>query len=65
MILRKQYERAKITLSTSQTASISCDSLYEGHDFMDNITRSMFEKLNELFKSTLNPVVQVMKKMIL
>ena len=60
--LRTQCERAKRTLSTATTASIICDSLYEGHDFMDNISRAMFENLNdELFRSTMNPVAQVLK----
>ena len=60
--LRTACERAKRTLSTAATASIVCDSLYEGHDFMDNISRAMFENLNdELFRSTMNPVAQVLK----
>ena len=60
--LRTACERAKRTLSTATTASIICDSLYEGHDFMDNISRAMFENLNdELFRSTMNPVAQVLK----
>lgn len=49
-------------MKTMITASIVCDSLYEGHDFMDNISRAMFENLNdELFRSTMNPVSQVLK----
>ena len=60
--LRTACERVKKTLSTSTTALIMCDSLYEGHDFMDNISRAMFENLNdELFRSTINPVAQVLK----
>jgi L1 cell adhesion molecule like protein len=60
--LRTACERAKRTLSTATTASIICDSLYEGHDFMDNITRAMFENLNdELFRSTIAPVGQVLR----
>ena len=60
--LRTACERAKRTLSTATTASIICDSLYEGHDFMDNISRAMFENLNdELFRSTMDPVAQVLK----
>jgi molecular chaperone DnaK (HSP70) len=42
-------------------ASIMCDSLDEGHDFMDNISRAMFENLNdEVFRSTMTPVAQVL-----
>ena len=60
--LRTACERAKRTLSTATTASIVCDSIYEGHDFMDNISRAMFENLNDdLFRSTMNPVAQVLK----
>ena len=60
--LRTACERAKRTLSTATSASIVCDSLYEGHDFMDNISRAMFENLNdELFRSTMNPVAQVLR----
>jgi L1 cell adhesion molecule like protein len=60
--LRTACERAKRTLSTATSASIICDSLYEGHDFMDNMTRAMFENLNdELFRSTMQPVAQVLK----
>ena len=60
--LRTQCERAKRTLSTATTASIMCESLYQGHDFMDNISRAMFENLNdELFRGTLNPVAQVLR----
>ena len=60
--LRTACERAKRTLSTATTASIICDSLYEGHDFMDNISRAMFENLNdELFRSTIDPVAQVLR----
>jgi L1 cell adhesion molecule like protein len=60
--LRTACERAKRTLSTATSASIICDSLYEGHDFMDNMTRAMFENLNdELFRGTMQPVAQVLK----
>ena len=60
--LRTACERAKRTLSTATNASIICDSLYEGHDFMDSMTRAMFENLNdELFRSTMGPVSQVLR----
>lgn len=60
--LRTACERAKRTLSTAATASIICDSLYEGHDFMDNITRANFENLNdELFRKTMEPVAKVLQ----
>jgi L1 cell adhesion molecule like protein len=60
--LRTACEHAKRTLSTATTAPIICDSLYEGHDFLDNISRAMFENLNdELFRSTMTPVAQVLR----
>jgi L1 cell adhesion molecule like protein len=60
--LRTACERAKRTLSTATNASIICDSLFEGHDFMDTMTRAMFENLNdELFRSTMAPVAQVIR----
>jgi len=60
--LRTACERAKRTLSTAATASIVCDSLYEGHDFMDNISRANFENLNdELFRKTMEPVAKVLQ----
>jgi L1 cell adhesion molecule like protein len=56
-------ERARRTFSTAATESIICDSLDEGHDFMDNISRAMFENLNnELFRSTMTPVAQVLRE---
>jgi len=60
--LRTACERAKRTLSTATSASIMCDSLYKGHDFVDNISRAMFENLNsELFNSCIEPVQMVLK----
>jgi L1 cell adhesion molecule like protein len=47
--LKSACERAKRTLSVSTTASICCDSLYNGIDFMDNISRAQFENLNDAF----------------
>jgi L1 cell adhesion molecule like protein len=42
MRLRTACEQPKCILSTATSASIVCDSLYEGCDFMDNISRSTF-----------------------
>jgi hypothetical protein len=34
-----------------------CETPYQGHDFMDNISKEMFEKINdELFRSYMHPV---------
>lgn len=45
-MLRSACERAKRTLSTATTASVICESIYQGHDLIDNISRAMFENLN-------------------
>jgi heat shock protein 1/8 len=44
--LRSSCERAKRTLSSSATASIEIDSLFEGIDFNAQISRARFEELN-------------------
>jgi L1 cell adhesion molecule like protein len=44
--LRSSCERAKRTLSSSTTASIEIDSLFEGVDFNTQISRARFEELN-------------------
>ena len=60
--LRGVCERAKRTLSSSNTASIEIDSLIDGVDFFTNITRAKFEELcSDLFTKTMNPVDQVLR----
>ena len=60
--LRTACERAKRTLSSSTTAAIECDSLYEGIDFNSAISRAKFESLcDALFRKTMNPVEQVLQ----
>ena len=55
--LRTACERSKRTLSTSHQASIEIDSLYEGIDFYEPVSRAKFEEINsDLFRSTLEPV---------
>jgi L1 cell adhesion molecule like protein len=44
--LQSSCERAKRTLSSSTTASIEIDSLFEGIDFNTQISRARFEELN-------------------
>jgi L1 cell adhesion molecule like protein len=59
--LRTACERAKRTLSTSSTATIEIDSLYEGLDFNLGLTRAKFEDLcNNIFSRTIKPVEQVL-----
>jgi heat shock protein 1/8 len=60
--LQTACERAKRTLSSSQTASIEIDSLFEGQDFYTKITRAKFEDLcMDLFRKTIEPVDKVLK----
>lgn len=60
--LRTAAERAKRTLSSATQTTVEVDSLGDGEDFSLNITRARFEALNDaLFKSTLDPVHQVLK----
>jgi heat shock protein 1/8 len=60
--LRTSCERAKRTLSNSTTALIEVDALYNGIDFMINITRAKFEDLcGDLFQKCLNPVTDVLQ----
>jgi L1 cell adhesion molecule like protein len=60
--LRTACEKAKRTLSSSATASIEIDSLYEGIDFFTSITRAKFESLcMPLFQKCIDPVIKVLK----
>ena len=60
--LKTACERAKRTLSSSQTASIELDSLFEGIDFFTNITRAKFESLcMNHFQKCIEPVSKVLK----
>jgi L1 cell adhesion molecule like protein len=55
-------ERAKRTLSSSTTAHIEIDSLYQGMDFNLTMTRARFEDLvGTVLRKTLEPVIQVLK----
>lgn len=60
--LRTACERAKHTLSSSTTASIEIDALFEGLDFYTSITRARFEELcSDLFRTSLAPVEQALR----
>jgi len=55
-------ERAKRTLSSSTTAYIEIDALYQGIDFALTLTRAKFEDLvGSVLKKTLDPVAQVLQ----
>ena len=60
--LRTACERAKRNLSSSATATIELESLFEGIDFYSSITRARFEDLcSDLFRNCMNPVEKVLK----
>ena len=55
-------EKAKKSLSTSSSASIEIDSLYDGIDFVTAITKAKFEKLADpIFKRTIDPIAKVLQ----
>jgi L1 cell adhesion molecule like protein len=60
--LRTACEKAKRNLSSSATATVEVDSLFDGVDFYSSITRARFEDLcSDLFRKALEPVEQVLK----
>lgn len=60
--LRTACESAKRMLSTSTSAAVEVDALFEGIDFSATVTRAKFETLNsELFKRCEETVKQVLK----
>lgn len=44
--LRREVEKAKRTLSSQHQARIEIESLYDGEDFSETLTRAKFEELN-------------------
>merc|ERR1712178_326482 len=59
--LRREVERVKRALSSQHQARVEIESLYEGIDMSEALTRARFEELNiDLFKTTLGPVGKVM-----
>merc|ERR1719426_454153 len=60
--LRREVERVKRALSNQHQARLEIESLYDGNDFSETLTRARFEELNlDLFKKTLGPVTKVME----
>merc|ERR1712223_350491 len=60
--LRREVEKAKRALSSAHQVRIEIESLYEGEDFSETLTRAKFEELNmDLFRSTMKPVQKVME----
>jgi L1 cell adhesion molecule like protein len=60
--LKTACEKVKRTLSSSTTANLEIDSLYEGTDFFTSITRAKFEALcMNLFQKCITPVQKVLQ----
>ena len=60
--LRTACEKAKRTLSSSSTATIEMDSLFDGIDFFSSISRAKFESLcMSLFQKCIEPVTRVLR----
>ncbi len=60
--LKTACEKAKRTLSSSSTANLEIDSLYDGIDFFTSITRAKFESLcMGLFQKCIQPVSKVLQ----
>jgi len=60
--LRREVEKAKRALSNQHEAKIEIESLFEGEDFSETLTRAKFEELNmDLFRSCLKPLQKVLE----
>ncbi|GFP93862.1 luminal-binding protein [Phtheirospermum japonicum] len=60
--LRKECERAKRALSSQHQARVEIESLFDGVDFSETLTRARFEELNvDLFKKTMGPVKRALE----
>jgi heat shock protein 5 len=60
--LRREIEKAKRALSSVHQVKVEIESLVDGEDFAETLTRARFEELNnDLFRKTLKPVSQVLK----
>merc|ERR1719183_596139 len=60
--LRREVEKAKRALSSTHQTRIEIEALVDGVDFSESLTRARFEEINNnLFKSTLKPVKQVLE----
>jgi len=60
--LRREVEKAKRALSSVHQVKVEIESLVDGEDFSETLTRARFEDINnDLFKKTLKPVGLVLK----
>ncbi|ESQ46831.1 hypothetical protein EUTSA_v10028192mg, partial [Eutrema salsugineum] len=59
--LRRECERAKRALSSQLQVRVEIESLFDGADFSEPLTRARFEELNnDLFRKTMGPVKKAM-----
>nr|AAM93256.1 heat shock protein 70-C [Heterodera glycines]AAQ89579.1 heat shock protein 70-C [Heterodera glycines] len=60
--LRREVEKAKRALSVQHQVKLEVESLIDGEDFSETLTRAKFEELNmDLFRGTLKPVQKVLE----
>ena len=60
--LRREVEKAKRALSSAHQTRLEIESLVDGEDFSETLTRAKFEELNiDLFKKTLKEVTKVLE----
>ncbi|XP_017238302.2 luminal-binding protein 5 [Daucus carota subsp. sativus] len=60
--LRREAERAKRALSSQHQVRVEIESLFDGKDFSEPLTRARFEELNnDLFRKTMGPVKKAME----
>ncbi|KAK8686115.1 hypothetical protein V6N13_125142 [Hibiscus sabdariffa] len=60
--LRREAERAKRALSSQHQVRVEIESLFDGVDFSEPLTRARFEELNnDLFRKTMGPVKKAME----
>jgi len=60
--LKREVEKAKRALSSVMSARIEIESIMDGIDFSETLTRAKFEELNmDLFKKTIEPVRKVLE----
>lgn len=59
--LKRECERAKRALSSQHQVRVEIESLFDGVDFSEPLTRARFEELNnDLFRKTMGPVKKAM-----
>ncbi|VDO23613.1 unnamed protein product, partial [Haemonchus placei] len=60
--LRREVEKAKRALSSQHQTKVEVESIMDGEDFSETLTRAKFEELNmDLFRATLKPVQKVLE----